>query len=341
MPSASRVVVRPSILRLILRACAVPFALGCGSVPLPIPGFGGGGELWGIASPWDARSAATLAERADDLDVAVTGWIGLDSLTGQPALLFPDTAAGAARAERRFAYVTVAASADARAVLVRALGADASVRARVAGAVGALVRAGGYRGIVIDLPSLAPAHRAALVSLVRALADSSRARGASVVAVAVPPSDTAGYPGRALLGGADFLMVKLYDQHWPASSPGAVAEPEWARRQLALRSAEVGASRLIAALPTFGYQWQLNATAGREVGFEEARRLAATAGVYLERDPPSGSLRARREGEWEVWIGDAEHVSTLAANARAAGVRRVALVRLGLEDPALWERLAR
>jgi spore germination protein YaaH len=135
--------------------------------------------------------------------------------------------------------------------------------------------------------------------------------------------------------------VKLYDQHWPASSPGAVAEPEWARRQLTLRAAEVGASRLVAAIPTFGYQWQLGTGDGREIGFEDARRLAATAGVFLERDPASGSLRARREGDWELWIGDAAHAAGLVSDARDAGVRRVALVRLGLEDPALWPRLGR
>jgi spore germination protein YaaH len=228
-----------------------------------------------------------------------------------------------------------------RATLVRALGADPAARARVAGASAAVLRAGGYGGLVIDLPSMAPADRGALVALVRALADSARAHGASVVAVAVPPADTAGYPGAALLAGADFLLVKLYDQHWAGSPAGAVAEPQWARRQLAVRAAEVGASRVVAALPTFGYQWATGEPLGREIGFEEARRLAATGGVLLDRDPPSRSLRARREGQWELWIGDAEYLQTLVDDVRAAGIRRVALVRLGLEDPAVWSRLAR
>jgi spore germination protein YaaH len=315
---------------------------GCGSVSLDaLPGVGPRGELWGVASPWDARSAATLAAHGDALDAAVTGWIGIDSLTGQPALLFPDTAAGARRADRRLAYVTVLASAAARSALVRTLGADGAARARVASATAALVRAGSYRGIVIDLPTMSPGDRGPLVSVVRSIADSARAHGAAVVAVAVPPGDTAAYPGRALLAGADFLFVKLYDQHWAASAPGAVAEPEWARRQLTLRAAEVGASRLVAAIPTFGYRWELGSVSAREIGFDEARRLAATAGVFLERDPPSASLRARREGDWELWIGDADHVARLAGDVRDAGVRRIALVRLGLEDPALWARLGR
>lgn len=127
-----------------------------------------------------------------------------------------------------------------------------------------------------------------------------------------------------------------------ASGPGPICDPDWMRSMLALRIAEVGASRIVAALPTHGYRWTAKGgTAAKDVSFAEARRMAEQSRVALERDPKAKTLRAVKPGEWEIWVTDAELLATLARQATDAGVQRIALWRIGPEDPATWRALGR
>ena len=58
------------------------------------------------------------------------------------------------------------------------------------------------------------------------------------------------------------------------------------------------------------------------------------------RDGASASLRARIGGG-ELWVTDAALLDSLLRATEEAGVRRVALWRLGEEDPAVWPAIAR
>jgi spore germination protein YaaH len=175
--------------------------------------------------------------------------------------------------------------------------------------------------------------------VVGAMARAARAAGVGPVVVAVPAADTAGYPARYFDGIADLLLVMLYDQHWATSPPGAIAAPDWVRRSLSLRVSERGASRLVAALPLYGYLWRPD-TFAETIGYADAVRLAAEAGTALARDPATATLNAARQGAdgWQLWVSDAALALTLEQEAATLGVRRVAYWRLGLEDPALWQR---
>ena len=328
--------------RLLAAALAAALVACGGGLPL---GLGGRDELWGIAAPPDARSQASAAAHGGALDVVVDGWIALDSVTGapQPDRSRPGTlqivGEGATPPHRRrMAVVSTFTGNRAHPELVRALANDDAALGRVAAAVADAALSLHFQGAVLDFEEHDARDLDALVKVLRALGDTLRHRGISPVVVAVPAGDTAAYPARAMLAGADLVLVKLYDEHWGGSSPGPVASPDWVRRQLGVRVAEVGARRLVASLPLHGYAWRTGGGA-QLVSFEQARALAATAGEDLERDPAARTLRALRPGEWEVWVSDATLVRELAAEARRSGVRRVALWRLGLEDPTLWGAL--
>jgi spore germination protein YaaH len=130
----------------------------------------------------------------------------------------------------------------------------------------------------------------------------------------------------------------LYDQHWVGSSPGPIADPLRVRRVLALRIAEAGSpDRIVAALPAYGYRWWPEGKRPTDhVSYREAQQIAADARVPLVRDPATRTLGAVRPGEWEMWVADAGLMRTLVSDARAAGVRRFAIWRMGQEDSAVW-----
>lgn len=296
-------------------------------------------EFWGFSAPWDARSAASVAAHASQLDAVVSGWIALDTLTGIPRMLFGDSVSRA-DGRRRMALVTSWSGDRFHPAVIRSLAVNPELLARVAGEVATLATRGGYRGIIVDFEGHASSDRTALAHVVRSIGDSARARGAGPIVVAVPAADTAAYSARVLGGSADFILVMLYDEHWSTSVPGPIASPDWARRHLAVRIGEVGPGRIVASLPLHGYRWRRGGVT-QVIGYDAARQLATSAGVPLRRDQSSRTLRARGDGAdpWELWVSDAELLRELVSDARSAGVTRFAFFRLGLEDPEVWTRV--
>jgi spore germination protein YaaH len=300
-------------------------------------------ELWAFTGPWDPRSDSSLRANAAHLDAAVTGWIGLDSNTAQPILpsLYPDTAHFATRM-KRMAIITSWHGDRFHPSSIRLLARDDSRLTHAANAIAAHAAAMHYSGLVLDFESLERSDLPALLRVIKTIADSAHARGVSTIVVAIPAADTTAYPARQLATVADFVMPMLYDQHWSTSGPGPISEPDWVRSALAARIAEVGASRIVAALPTYGYRWQAKSGVPAEpVSFADAKRSVVQAGVALERDSRSNTLRAVKAGAWEIWVTDAELLGKLAHDAERAGVTRIALWRIGQEDPAIWRALGR
>jgi spore germination protein YaaH len=299
-------------------------AIGCATGP----------RVWVFTAPWDARSDSSLVAGVAPRATIVSGWISLDPETGAPTSLFTDSLPR----KQRFALVTSYRGDRFHPEVVRILAANASARRASATSLEALVRAGAYEGVVLDLEALEATDTAALTTVVEALAAAARRGGAREVAIAVPAVDTLAYPPRLLLPHVDRLLVMLYDQHWTGSAPGPVAARDWARAALATWVAAAGADRVVAALPAYGYHWRT----GRPtdvVGWVDAQRLAREAGAPVTRDAASGSLRVQMGEGGEVWLADGTLIEQIAQDARALGVRRLALWRLGLEDPAIWTAL--
>ena len=297
-------------------------------------------SVWAFAAPWDRRSDASVSANGARLDGVVSGWIALDSVTGNASRQFPDEARMTALPGNRLALVTSWEGARFHPEIVRRIAGNAALLARVANQVAAIVASGGYGGVVFDLEGAARTDVSLMLRMIAVVGDSARARGATVVAAAIPAGDTTAYPTRAFAGAVDLLVVMLYDEHWSTSAPGPIASPQWVRQMLAQRVAEAGPGKLVAGLPLYGYLWRPG-RAAEVVSFGDAVHASTEASVELLRDPVSGSLHAISQGNWELWSSDAEQLRALRSEVADLGVRKVALWRLGLEDPAVWRTLRR
>lgn len=307
--------------------------MGCASVRGRPPATGV--EFWGFTAPWDPRSEASASAHDSQLDVIVSGFITLDSTSFQPTLLYADPLMRSNPGNRRrMALLTSYHGTRFHPETIRALASDPTVLGQTAGRAATLLGNAGYRGLILDFEGLTPDDLGALLRVSAAFADSARTHGVSPTGMAIPATDTAVYPGRPLLSSVDFLVVMLYDQHWATSPPGAIASPDWATHALGIRAADIGSSRVIAAFPVYGYRWRPDSAAA-VVSFADAQQLARDAHVPLERDPASGTLHAESSG-WSVWVSDAALLDSLVHGARRAGVTKIALWRLGLEDPRIW-----
>jgi len=291
-------------------------------------------ELWGFTAPWDQRSAASVTCNAPMLSVLISGWIRLDTLSAMPVAAYPDSA-HPRRGPRRFALVTTYQHDRFHRETIQRLAGDDALRARVAGALAAWAVDSGYRGLVLDFEGLTRDDTVALAAVVQSIADSAHRRHIRPVTVAIVPTDTLAYASRHLAS-ADLLLVMLYDEHWATGAPGPIASPTWVRQALALRVAEAGAARLVAALPAYGYLWKAPAPAA-VLSFADAQRQASALGIPLVRDSISATLHFVRPDSAEAWVADAVLTRQLVQAAESLGVRRFALWRLGLEDPGVWQ----
>lgn len=317
-----------------LISAAIPLVAALSCVHLP-SSPAGAVSYWGFAAPWDSRSLASIRAHESELSVVVSGWVAFDTVSFRPTLLYDDSTVADSTHPRRFALVTTYSGDRFHPDIIRGIAADSVALGRAAGAIAAVVDSGRYDGIVIDFEGMTVRDLGALLAATRSVADSSRGHGAKTVVVAVPAADTAAYPGGQLIASADYIMPMLYDEHWSGSAPGPIAEPEWVLRFLGARAAEVGATKVIAALPVYGYRWRSN-SATEVVSFDDAMRLARTTNTPLVRDPGNGSLHAVSAQGWEIWLSDSLLLDSLVREGRRIGIRTFALWRLGLEDPAIW-----
>ena len=294
-------------------------------------------DYWGFTGPWDKRSDASVEHHGKSLARIITGWIALDTTSFLPVQLYQDSIGKEPEvAARTMALITSYHGSRFHPEIIRGLGGDAQATGVTAGAIASLMDSSRYRGVVMDFEGMTPRDLDQLLAFTRAVADSVRAHGVGTIVIAVPAGDTAAYPAALLLQSADLIMPMLYDQHWSDSPPGPIASPEWVTRNLGTRVAEVGAARIVAALPLYGYRWRTTAET-EVISFDDARRLTTMTNTALARDHSSASLHARSPEGWELWVSDRELLETLVRGARQLGVRTFALWRLGLEDQAVWD----
>ena len=103
-----------------------------------------------------------------------------------------------------------------------------------------------------------------------------------------------------------------------------------------MRVRGVDPTRVVAGLPVYGYRWVHGQSAADDISYTDAQRVSREARIALSRDGGSQTLRASKPGEWELWVTDAALLRRLVSIADSLGVRRIALWRLGQEDPAIW-----
>ena len=270
-------------------------------------------RLWYVASPSKSSSNALAP-----------GFVFLDSASLRPV------AAGALTGVSLF---TSFHGTRYHPEAIRAVAEDSSVLAAFGAAFGRTNRPGA-RGLLIDIQDMSPDDLQRMVAFMRTVASAFRATHAGPVGVIVPAGDTAAYPTSVLGRTADLIVVRLTDEHRPGTRPGPLVTPEFIRRALGSRATTVGASRLGAEFPLYGYIWNRDGSA-RSISFRDANAMVNRESGAFRRDPASSFLTASGRDGWTIWIPDARTIRTLIDAALERGVSIVALAGSHGADPAI------
>ena len=188
--------------------------------------------------------------------------------------------------------------------------------------------------LLIDVQEMSVDDVARLTSFVRALSNSSKALAQSDAALILPAGDTVSYPTRILSRVVDLLVIRVWDEYRPGTRPGPPATPDFVRRALGSRSTAIGASRIAAYFPLYGYMWNRRDSA-RVITFEEANRIVIREAGAFRRDPASQFLTATGRDGWTVWVPDLTTINFLIQAARGRGARIIALSNFRGADPGI------
>ncbi|MDE0879262.1 MAG: polysaccharide deacetylase family protein, partial [Sphingomonas bacterium] len=291
-------------------------------------------------TPWDPSSAASLARHIDQLDWVVPGWV---SVTGADHRLtvFPDAAGRAIinRANHRPVIVPMIQNAlggQWDAAGITALLADPHARGAFLDRLMPWLARNQAGGAFFDFEELP----ASVQRNYRAFLAEAKARFAPhgwVVAIAAPVAN----PDWNLADYAnvtDKIFLMAYDEHETAGEAGPIASQLWFARSVATAARAIPPAKLVVAIGSYAYDWHDGT--GDSLSVEEAWQEAADSGALPSFDRVSGNSGfGYSEGDTRhtVWLLDAVSAYNQIAFLNHAGIKSVALWRLGSEDPGLWK----
>jgi len=241
--------------------------------------------------------------------------------------------------------------------------ASAASRAKAVTNLVNLATANGFAGIDIDLEAVQPGDKANYSAFISALANGLHAQGLKLV-ISIPPKtgDKApdylgGYDYAAIGAAVDYFQVMTYDEVGPgwASSgfngevwPGPESGLDWQKAILSYTVSRVPASKVLAGLPSYGYDYSTGQTV-HWASFPAV--LAAHPGAALQRDAASatpyatwGTVRKQPDGTaWSastkqpaLWYDDAQSIQAKTGLVNAYGLAGTSVWAMGYEDASFW-----
>lgn len=205
-----------------------------------------------------------------------------------------------------------------------------------------LVESNGYDGVNLDWEGIGPGERRQFSTFVQELSNTFHRHG-YYVTLSIPAetvdqpknSWTGAYNYKSLGKSADLIMVMAYDQHYAGGSPGPIASPAWVKQVLNYTISVVPPSKVILGIPGYGYDWSGSGPAAA-LTYSQAESLASQYGVSTSSNHfiymQGGQLHS-------VWFEDTASLLSKINLVSGYELRGVALWRLGIEDPKIWDFL--
>ena len=213
----------------------------------------------------------------------------------------------------------------------------AANRDSAAASLAAVVRDGGWDGVMFDLESLNASEAPGLTAFAAAL---RAAVGPGVhLGAAIQPSTTSsgyrslGYDIPGLLRSLDTVTVMAYDHHgtFNPANPGPVGELSWQSKVLDALLLLAPPDRVDLGVAGYGYRWATDGV--HTVGDHRARRLVELASGTSVFDDAAGEWTATLSDGQVFWWADARSITLREDLAAARGLHGVAVWSLALSDP--------
>jgi spore germination protein len=217
----------------------------------------------------------------------------------------------------------------------------------------ALIDRFGFDGVNIDIEDVFKEDSAKLTLFYTELGQTMKRRGyflsASVPARIrdYPPfnpfSDPFDYS--AIGAAADQFIVMLYNEHgWPGSGPGPVVSSNWMTKVLSYALTKMPAEKIAVGISVFGFDFNLTTGKNTYATYSMAADLAKkyNKSIIFDQDTltPMFAYEDEQGNKHEVWFENSNSIIAKMKLAWQLGISGVALWRLAMEDPGLWQRIS-
>ncbi|NTW14025.1 MAG: glycosyltransferase [Candidatus Moranbacteria bacterium] len=308
-------------------------------------------KRWGFFVNWDDNSFSSLKDNIGSLDGIMPEWLHLVSADGT---VIPDDMK---RQEEVLTYLRVTRPGmqivplinnfspdkqDWDGAALSGMLADPAARAKTIAALLDYVKRNGFAGVSIDFENVLPTSQPYLTLFMREV--SVAFHGENLIVSQNIPLEDDDFNAKVLGQYADQLILMAYDEHAIGSdTAGSVAGQPWYEHALTTRLGELPADKYIVALGGYGYDWTDGGTAGNELSFQDAMRLARGSSATAALDPvtlnPTFDYSAPDGTLHHAWYLDAATVFNEIGFTSRYHPAGYAVWRLGSEDPRIWRVL--
>lgn len=207
-----------------------------------------------------------------------------------------------------------------------------------------------WDGISVDIEKTPPGDRENFSSFVAELKKALKAKD-KILNISIPakfadyPSDlwSGAYDYEAIGKSADQIILMTYDEHGQGTTAGPVASEGWVDRVIKFAVERIPREKIVLGLPVYSFDWgSNNPTKPDYLSYAQTVERAKKHGVEILTDPnakvPQFTYTANGERH-EVYF---ENIASLRAkmdDALKHKLHGVAIWRLGMEDPRIWEQL--
>jgi len=208
----------------------------------------------------------------------------------------------------------------------------------------------GWDGISLDVEKTPPGDRNNFSALVTELGKALKAKD-KVLNISIPakfidyPADlwSGAYDYAAIGKSADQIILMTYDEHGLGTTQGPIASAAWVDRVITFATGKIAKEKIVLGLPVYSFDWgTAKPLIPDYLSYIQTVDRAKKMGVEILLDP-SGKvpqfIYTEKGARHEVFFENVGSLRIKMDYALKHKLHGVAIWRLGMEDPGIWDQL--
>lgn len=209
-----------------------------------------------------------------------------------------------------------------------------------------------FDGVNIDIEDVYKSDRNNYVDFIRKLKETLGAKG-YMITVSIPAktfddsTNSFSYPFdyKGIGKYADRVVIMTYDEHgaWAGSGAGPIASITWQEKVVKYAITQMSNGKILLGVPAYGFDWTKGKSWPKYSSYEMTMDTVKSKGLkvlWSDKYKVPYVYYSDRSGQREIWFENASSFSYKINLASKYGLKGIAIWRIGMEDPAVWNVIA-